>query len=317
MLPREGADAVVFRRMRADLGVKTDSCELVAMKRTLAALCLLSAACTTSPSPPARIQAPATALAGTPCDPPLVIPASIIARVRAQFDPDAAPLPAPDPTELAAYNEMQAKQRATDWGNLCYFRADNAKLAALPPELDRVVFMGDSITQLWQFASPEMFGAKVVNRGISGQTTPQMLLRFRQDVLALKPRAVHILAGINDIAGNTGPTTLEDVENNIASMVELAKAHGVEVILATPLPANRFSWAPQLKPGPQVAQYADWIRRYAAEQDLVLADYYPLLATNDGGLIPELGPDGVHPNSQGYAIMEPVMRAAIAKALAR
>jgi lysophospholipase L1-like esterase len=263
------------------------------------------------------VQTAATNVGGAPCDPPLVVPAAIVARVRGQFDPNAGPPPAVNPAELAAYNEMQAKQRQNDWGNLCYFRADNALLAAQPVPTDRVVFMGDSITQLWQFATPEMFGPKAVNRGISGQTTPQMLLRFRQDVLALKPRAVHILAGINDIAGNTGPTTLEDVENNIASMVELAKAHGVEVILATPLPTGKFTWAPQLSPGPQVVQYADWIRRYAAEQNLVLADYYPLLATPDGAMKPELGPDGVHPNKAGYSLIEPVTQRSIAEALAR
>ncbi|RYD93471.1 MAG: hypothetical protein EOP61_23530, partial [Sphingomonadales bacterium] len=127
---------------------------------------------------------------------------------------------------MAAYQKMQADQREKDWAALCYFRADNAALAAQPIPADRVVFMGDSITQLWGLAEPQDFGPARVNRGISGQTTPQMLLRFKQDVLALKPKAVHILAGVNDIAGNTGPTTLEDLENNIASMVELAKAHG-------------------------------------------------------------------------------------------
>lgn len=282
--------------------------------------CLLSialAACTTALPAPAAIVAPATQLAGTACDPPLVVPASIIARVRGQFDPNAGPPPPANPAELAAYNEMQTKQKTNDWGNLCYFRADNAALATQPVSAGRVVFMGDSITQLWQFANPEMFGSAAVNRGISGQTTPQMLLRFKADVLALKPAAVHILAGINDIAGNTGPTTLEDVQNNITSMVELAKAHGVEVILATPLPAGKFTWAPQIKPGPLVAQYADWIRGYAVEQDLVLADYYPLLATPDGSLKSELSPDGVHPNKAGYTLMEPVTRAAIAAALAR
>lgn len=287
------------------------------MKHFLLVACLFTTACTTDAPPPAPIQAPTTTLAGTPCDPPLVVPPAIISRVRAQFDTNAAPPPAPTSADLAAYNEMQIKQRATDWANLCYFRADNAALAALPAEPDRVVFMGDSITQLWQFASPELFGPAIVNRGISGQTTPQMLLRFKADVLALKPAAVHILAGVNDIAGNTGPTTLEDIQNNIASMVELAKAHGVTVILATPLPAASFSWAPQIRPGPVVAQYADWIRRYAAEQDLVLADYHPLLATPDGAMKPDLGPDGVHPNKAGYALMAPIARAAIAKALAR
>jgi lysophospholipase L1-like esterase len=284
----------------------------------IATLAFLSCGCATTASAPAGpVQLPATAVGGTPCDPPLVIPASIVASVRAQFDTSSAPRPAVTPEDLAAYQKMQAEQGKKDWAALCYFRADNAALAAQPVPPDRVVFMGDSITQLWGIAEPQDFGASRVNRGISGQTTPQMLLRFKQDVLALKPKAVHILAGVNDIAGNTGPTTLEDIENNIASMVELAKAHGVQVILATPLPAGKFTWAPQLTPGPQVAQYADWVRRYAAAQDLVLADYYPVLATPDGALKPELGPDGVHPNKDGYALMRPITQAAIAKALKR
>ena len=306
-----------FRCSRKFFEKQTHSCKAAHMKHCLVAACLLTAACATTALPPAPVQAPATPLAGTPCEPPLVVPASIIARVRAQFDAAAPAPPAPTAGDLAAYNDMQAKQRATDWAALCYFRADNAALAPLPADPERVVFMGDSITQLWQFASPDLFGAHWINRGISGQTTPQMLLRFKADVLALKPAAVHILGGVNDIAGNTGPSTLEDVQNNVASMVELAKAHGVTVILATPLPAANFTWAPQLKPGPIVIQYADWIRRYAAEQDLIVADYYPVLATSEGGLKPELGPDGVHPNKAGYTLMEPILQAAVAKALVR
>lgn len=284
----------------------------------IATLALLASGCATTASAPASpVQLPATAVGGTPCDSPLVIPASIVASVRAQFDAPGAPRPAVPPEDMAAYQKMQAEQSKRDWAALCYFRADNAALAAQPVPADRIVFMGDSITQLWGLAEPQDFGPARVNRGISGQTTPQMLLRFKQDVLALKPKAVHILAGVNDIAGNTGPTTLEDIENNIASMVELARAHGVQVILATPLPAGKFTWAPQLQPGPQIAQYADWVRRYAAEQDLVLADYYPVLATPDGSLKPELGPDGVHPNKDGYALMRPITQAAIAEALKR
>lgn len=287
------------------------------MKHLIAVLSLSLTACATPAPPPAPVLAPATPLAGAPCDPPVVIPASVIASVRAQFDAPDAPRPAVSPEDMAAYQKAQADQRANDWGNLCYYRADNATLAAAPAPADRIVFMGDSITQLWGLAAPADFGAARVNRGISGQTTPQMLLRFRQDVLSLKPRAVHILAGVNDIAGNTGPTTLEDVENNIASMVELAKAHGVTVILATPLPAANFTWSPKLKPGPHVIALADWVRRYAAEQDLILADYYPVLATADGALKPDLGPDGVHPNKAGYALMKPILEAAIAEALRR
>jgi len=291
----------------------------IALIGTLALLagCALVACATMASLSASPVQLPATAVGGAPCDPPLVIPASIVASVRAQLDAPGSPRPAVPPEDMAAYQKMQAEQGKKDWAALCYFRADNAALAAQPAPADRVVFMGDSITQLWGIAEPQDFGPARVNRGISGQTTPQMLLRFKQDVLALKPKAVHILAGINDIAGNTGPTTLEDIENNIASMIELAKAQGVQVILATPLPAARFTWAPQLQPGPQVAQYADWVRRYAAEQDLVLADYYPVLATSDGALKPELGPDGVHPNKDGYALMKPVLNAAIVEALGR
>ena len=286
------------------------------MKHAALAFAALVSACATTPTPPAAVSPPATPLAGTPCDPPLVIPASIIASVRTQFDTSGAPRPPPPtPAEMAAYQKMQTDQRASDWANLCYFRAENATLAGGAVPADRVVFMGDSITQLWGIAEPQHFGPVRVNRGISGQTTPQMLLRFKQDVLGLKPAAVHILAGVNDIAGNTGPTTLEDIKNNITSMVELAKAHGVAVILATPLPAAKFNWAPQMQPGPTVIAYAEWVRRYAVEQNIVLADYYPVLATPDGALKPELGPDGVHPNKVGYALMAPILDAAIAEAL--
>jgi len=283
----------------------------------LLALAAFASACTTTGPVPAPVLSPATAIGGTPCDPPTVIPASIIASVRAQFDAPGSPRPAVPPEDMAAYQKIQENQRASDWANLCYFRIDNAALTAQPTPADRIVFMGDSITQLWGLAAPTDFGAARVNRGISGQTTPQMLLRFKQDVLSLKPKAVHILAGINDIAGNTGPSTLEDLKNNITSMVELAKAHGVEVILATPLPAAKFTWAPKLSPGPQVIAYADWVRRYAAEQDLILADYYPVLATPEGALNPDLSPDGVHPNKAGYALMKPILDAAIAEALRR
>ncbi len=281
----------------------------------------LFAACTPEASAPAAAEPAAASnsagTGGSPCDPPMIVPASITASVRSQFEAPDQPRPAVPPEDMAAYQAMQTEQKTKDWAATCYYRAENAALLAEPAVADRVVFMGDSITQLWGLAEPQDFGPSRVNRGISGQTTPQMLIRFRRDVLALKPKAVHILAGVNDIAGNTGPTTLEDIENNISSMVELAKAHGVQVILATPLPAARFAWAPQLTPGPQVAQYAEWIRRYAAEQGLVLADYYPALATPEGAMKPELGPDGVHPNKAGYALMKPILDAAMAEALGR
>jgi lysophospholipase L1-like esterase len=263
------------------------------------------------------VLAPVSALAGKPCDPPVVIPEGIIASVRARFADTPTPPPAVSAAEQAAYQAAQASQRANDWANLCYFRAENAALAAAPAQAERVVFMGDSITQLWTFAEPAFFGPAMVNRGISGQTTPQMLLRFRADVLALKPAAVHIMAGVNDIAGNTGPTTLEDVENNIAAMVEQAKAHDVTVILATVLPAAKFTWAPQLQPAPAIAELNTWIRVYAAQQNLVLADYFSSMAMPDGAMKPELTFDGVHPNKAGYAVLKPLTQAAIEDALKR
>jgi lysophospholipase L1-like esterase len=288
------------------------------MKHLLPGLALIAAGCVSSASPPPDVKIPATALAGAPCDPPMVIPAGIVASVRAQFEAGRTTPPPPITAEDgASYQKMQANQRASDWANLCYFRCENAALAAQPAPADRIVFMGDSITQSWLLAHPDFFGSSRVNRGISGQTTPQMLLRFKTDVLALKPRAVHILGGVNDIAGNTGPTTLEDIENNIMSMVELAKAYNVRVILATPLPAAKFNWAPDLKPVEAIATYIAWIRAYAAEQNLVLADYFTPLATPDGAMKPELTLDGVHPNKAGYVVMEPITQAAIAKALSR
>jgi lysophospholipase L1-like esterase len=286
------------------------------MKHLVAMLAVLAAGCSTAAPPAASVPAPVSPLAGAPCDPPLTVPASIIASVRSRFEEGVTPPPISE-ADRTAYTAMGVAQRANDWANLCYFRAANAELAAGPMQPDRVVFMGDSITQSWLFGDPAFFGPANVNRGISGQTTPQMLLRFRADVLALKPATVHIMAGINDIAGNTGPTTIEDIENNLASMVELAKAHNVTVILATVLPAATFNWAPQLKPAEAVAKLNAWIRTYATTQNLVLADYHPAMAMPDGAMKPELTLDGVHPNKAGYAVLKPITQDAIKEALKR
>lgn len=287
------------------------------MKHATLALALLAAGCATASPPPAPVKPPATALAGTPCGQPRVVAPSIIAFMQAQFDTTGAPKPPIPVADFTALQKADAEAAKVDWPALCYFRADNAALAAQPVPADRIVFMGDSITQAWLLANEPFFGPARVNRGISGQTTPQMVLRFKADVLALKPRAVHILAGINDIAGNTGPTTLEDLENNIMTMVELARAHGVRVILATPLPAAKFTWSPQLKPSQSVAAYVAWVKSYAAAQDLIVADYYTPMADPDGALKADLTFDGVHPNKAGYNLMEPITSAAIAEALGR
>jgi lysophospholipase L1-like esterase len=203
-----------------------------------------------------------------------------------------------------------------DWPNLeRYGKAD----AELPPPAageNRVVFMGNSITEGWQPNFREMFpGRPYINRGISGQTTPQMLVRFRQDVVALKPKVVVILAGTNDIAGNTGPSTLEMIENNLASMAEIAKANGIRVVMASVLPVFDYKWKPGLEPAPKIVALNAWIKDYAQKNGVVYLDYHSAMRDEKNGMRAELSADGVHPNEAGYRVMAPLTEAAIQAAL--
>jgi lysophospholipase L1-like esterase len=152
-------------------------------------------------------------------------------------------------------------------------------------------------------ADPSLFERGVVGRGIGGQTTPQMLVRFRADVVALKPKVVHLLAGTNDIAGNTGPSTVQDYKNNIMSMVEIAQANGIDVIVGSIPPAAAFPWRPQISPLPRIAELNAWLRDYANQKKLRFIDYHSALVGAAGELRSDLGNDGVHPNSNGYAVM--------------
>lgn len=205
---------------------------------------------------------------------------------------------------------------AQDWANLNRFREDNAKLAAPRTCDDRVVFMGNSITQGWIDMVPEFFaGRHYINRGIGGQTTPQMLIRFRQDVIHLRPKVVVILAGINDIAGNTGPSSLEMIEDNLHSMTELAQANGIEVVLCSVLPALDFPWRPGMDPAGKVVELNKRIEAYASKKGAVYCDYFTAMVDERNGLPAELSDDGVHPNEAGYAIMAPLVEKAIARAL--
>ena len=199
-----------------------------------------------------------------------------------------------------------------DWPALCRFHADNARLIASGAR-PQLVFMGDSITENWLLGDAELFNDNNVNRGIGGQTTPQMLLRFRADVVALRPAAVHILAGTNDIAGNTGPSTVDDFKNNLMSMVELAQANNIKVLLGSIPPTATFSWAPAIAPAPRVSELNAWLREYAAEKNLVYIDYHTALAGAAGELRSELGNDGVHPNRDGYVIMRHLLEQALAQ----
>lgn len=206
--------------------------------------------------------------------------------------------------------------QAQDWPNLKRYQAANQELGAPKPDEARVVFMGNSITEGWIQKRPLFFLNKpYINRGISGQTTPQMLLRFRQDVINLEPAVVVILAGINDIAGNTGPATVESIADNIISMVQLAQANDIEVVILSVLPASYFPWKPNLKPGEIVAELNTLLKEHALENDCVYVDLHKSMVNDELGLKKEYGYDGVHPNAKGYFVMEPPVEAAIQKAL--
>jgi len=205
---------------------------------------------------------------------------------------------------------------AQDWANTARFKDENAKLAPPAKGENRVVFMGNSITEGWIRTHPDFFAGKpYVNRGISGQTTPQMLVRFRPDVINLKPALVVILAGTNDIAGNTGPSTLEMIMDNLISMTELAKANNIKVVLSSVLPAFDYPWKPGLQPAEKIASLNAMIKSYADKNGIVYIDYFSSMADERKGLKKELSGDGVHPNDTGYKVMEPLVEAAIKKAL--
>lgn len=206
--------------------------------------------------------------------------------------------------------------QAQDWADLGHFQEANAQLEAPEKGEDRVVFMGNSITIGWLSHFPEFFeGKPYVNRGISGQTTPQMLLRFRQDVIALDPEVVVLLAGTNDIAGNTGPMSLDQIMGNIVSMTELAQSNGIQVVLASVLPAYDYPWRPGMQPNIKIPELNAMIVKYAKRANAVYLDYFSAMTDGNNGLQESLGYDGVHPNTKGYQVMAPLTEKAISKAL--
>ena len=203
----------------------------------------------------------------------------------------------------------------TDWADLGHYREANAKVAPLGRLEERVVFLGDSITEFWPGVAPFFPGKPYLNRGIGGQTTPQMLVRFLPDVVNLTPRVVVILAGTNDIAGNTGPFTPEMTEANLASMIELAKVNGIRVVLAAIPPAAAFWWNPQMEPAGAIVAMNARIRLLAARTGCVYLDDWTPLSDARKGMKMQLSDDGVHPNAAGYAVMAPLAAQAIAQAL--
>lgn len=223
-----------------------------------------------------------------------------------------------DPAKLKADFD-RAQKILQDWPNLGRYRNDNASVKPPAADEQRVVFMGDSITDGWGRKYGKFFpGKPYINRGISGQTTPQMLIRFRPDVLAHKPKAVVILAGTNDIAGNTGPMSLEDIEGNLMSMAELAKANGIKVVISSVMPVSDYI-RPQTprRPNEKIRELNDWIKKYTATNGHVYLDYYSAMLDDKGVFKQELTYDGLHPNDAGYEVMLPLAEKAIAQALQR
>src|SRR5260370_3868945 len=235
----------------------------------------------------------------------------------AQAQTQAPSMTAGDCAELAeAKARLEAQQkRLTDWPDLARYRDANAKVAAAAEGEQRVVFMGDSITDMWVLPRFGGFfpGKPYIGRGISGQTTPQMVLRFRADVIALRPKVAVILAGTNDIAGNTGPITLEETEGNLGSMAELARANGIRVVLSSVMPVSNYGHNHDgnpldmriRRPPEKILELKAWIKKYAPEQGNVYLDYFHATVNDQGLLKKELSDDGLHPNSAGYAVMAP------------
>jgi lysophospholipase L1-like esterase len=221
---------------------------------------------------------------------------------------------------LDEYRNSKAVALRDDFGELSRYRDANAALKPPASGEKRVVFFGDSITDIWPLAK-YFPGKPYVNRGIGGQTTPQMLIRFRDDVIKLQPAAVVILAGTNDIAGNTGPMTLEEIEGNYASLAELAAANHIRVVLSSILPIHNYTsqsagFFAQRSPE-KIRDLNRWLRDYCASNGYVYLDYFTAMVDANGMLKKELAEDGLHPNADGYAIMAPLAEAAIQKALAK
>ena len=208
---------------------------------------------------------------------------------------------------------LQPPLLLTDWAWLGRYREENAKLIASGAEVD-VVFLGDSITEGWARTDPGFFAKGNVGRGISAQTTPQLLVRMHADVIALKPRVVHIMAGTNDIAHNTGPMTLGDSKNNVMAMCEIARAHKIHIVLGAVPPASKYWWRPEVQPKAAAIAMNEWLRGYAKETGAVYADYAVALTDAKGNVKPSLAKDEVHPTPEGYAAMRPIAEAAIRQA---
>jgi lysophospholipase L1-like esterase len=236
---------------------------------------------------------------------PRSLAASLIFIIAAAAGAQAQTVPAVFPLAPIGQGENG------DWAYFAKYRAANAQLA---PDANRIVFIGDSITEIWAIQPGFTQRADFVGRGASAQTTLQMLVRFTADALRLKPRVIHLMGGTNDVAGNAGPETDEQIQDAISAMVTLAKADHVPVVLGSIPPASEMFWHRGLVPAPRIQRLNAWLKAYAAAQHLVYADYWTVLSGPDGGMKAEFSADGVHPNAAGFAVMMPVLDKALAEA---
>lgn len=280
------------------------------IKRALLACALgLTAVCSAMEPPVGMVD--------EPCPPALAMPATAKQVLSDLFMQPRTLLPADFETlmknaEFASYDQELRRRGGTDWAGLCRYRAANVVAAKTR---NRAVFIGDSITENWLLGDPQFFSGDLVNRGIGAQTSAQMLVRFRADVVALRPAVVHILAGTNDVAGNNGPLGVRDFTNNIESMAEIARANGIRVVLGSVPPAATFSWRPAMRPVPRIAELNQWLRSYARRNGFVYVDYHTALRGSAEELRSTLGNDGVHPNRDGYVAMRRLAEAALVEAL--
>lgn len=206
---------------------------------------------------------------------------------------------------LNQLKDASSKDQNLDWANLCYYWEKNEQLGQIFEDNGRIVFMGDSITEEWGRLYPDFFQSNgYINRGIGGQTTPQMLLRFKQDVINLNPDIVLILAGTNDIAGNTGPSNLDMITNNIFSMAELSMSHNIKVVLSSILPVDKYPWAAHIKEVPEtILKINQQLKSFSQKHNTLYIDYYYSMVGENRGLKKEFTTDGVHLNKKGYDVM--------------
>lgn len=253
----------------------------------------------------------------------LIFAITLIPTAVAFAQNEAKPAPCAPAPSKSAWEIEHERQLHEDWAQFERYRAANAKVAPPAADEQRVVFLGDSITDAWRETlkpeGPDMGaffkGKPYYNRGISGQTTSQMLVRFRADVIDLKPKAVVILAGTNDLAGNTGEISVEGIAANLATISELAHAHGIRVVLVSVLPVGDYPWRRGRQPAPKIAALNKWLAEYAKANGHIYVDLHTPTANPDGSMRKEFSEDGVHPNHEGYALMERVLQPAVDQAL--